>query len=88
MISGYTSSSGSPTGWATSKGEQGSVAVAIAGITDANGVYHIWQQTIQHRSPCFSQGASQQDYATPDGASIVVESNCTYRVVGKVGDGG
>ena len=82
-LSGYTSANGAPVGWAA---EKGSDVVAVAGITEENAVYHVWQDELVHRSPAGNQG--QGVFATPSSSSIVIEDNCTWDVVGKIANGG
>ena len=82
-ISGYTSADGAPVGWAA---EKGSDVVAVAGITEENAVYHVWQDELVHRSPAGNQG--QGVFATPATSSIVIEDGCLWNVTSKIGNNG
>ena len=82
-LSGYTSANGAPVGWAA---EKGSDVVAVAGITEENAVYHVWQDELVHRSPAGNQG--QGVFATPSSSSIVIEDGCVWNVTSKIGNNG
>jgi len=75
---GHSSISGtsSAIGWAAARDE---TTVALRGITQANAIYHIWQN-VTHRT------TESADYTTPASSSIVVEPGVKWWLVNKLGE--